>query len=295
VDLEIDHVHLSDDVAIVTIGGEIDVYTAPRIRETIISLIHSGHVRLVLDMTRTEMMDSTGLGVLVGGLKRCVAKDGLLVIVLGHADILRKFNITGLSRVVKIFDDLPAATAMALDPNSKWNDPPQAHEYTVGAGWFELRVYTPDPGTTKALEGAVFSLLETFDIVPYFKFPKNNYGVRESFIGLRQSAGPVSLSEQLEALHLTIEKYADHGDDLPISGPQRRPVTDLKTILNETTDTAVQIRTILLVKAKKSIIIQSFNADELQVLLFNNDIRNPARLFNAIQSRNRRRSQSKET
>jgi anti-sigma B factor antagonist len=294
--VEIDHEHLSDDAALVTIAGEIDVSTAPRVREIMISLVNSGHIRLVLDLTGTEWMDSTGIGVLVGGLKWCAAKDGLLVVVLGKADILQIFRSTGLSRVVKIFDDLPAATAMALDPSRKWNDPPQAHEYAAGAGWFELRIYTPDPATTEKLEGAALSLLDTFDIVPRFKFRGSaNRRMRESSMGIRESVGPVSLSEQLEAIQLLIEKHAENSTDVPANEPHDEPAANLMTILNATTSSTIHIKTILVVKSRSNILIQSFDATELGLLLLNNSIYEPTQLFNAIRSHNRRRTKSKKT
>jgi hypothetical protein len=58
-------------------------------------------------------------------------------------------------------------------------------------------------------------------------------------MGIRESAGPVSLSEQLEALHLLMEKYAENSTDLPASGPHDEPAANLMTILNETASSAM--------------------------------------------------------
>jgi anti-sigma B factor antagonist len=295
VELKIDHVHLSDDAALVTIAGEIDVATAPLVRATIIPLVDSGRIRLVLDMTGTRWMDSTGIGVLVSGLKRCVAKDGLLVVVLGKSDVLHIFRTTGLSRVVKIFDDLSAATAMALDPSRRWNDPPQAHEYLAGAGWFELQIFTPDPATTEALEGAALSLLDTFDIVPRFKFRGSaDQRLRESSMGIRESVGPISLSKQLEAIQLLIEKHAKSSTDVTANGPHDRPAANLVAVLNATTSSIIHIKTILVVKSKENILIQSFDATELGLLLLNNSMYRPTQLFDAIRSHNSRHSKTKK-
>jgi ABC-type transporter Mla MlaB component len=63
------------------LGGEIDVYTAPRLREAIVAAINAGHTQLVVDVEKVDFLDSTGLGVLVGALKKVRADGGTLDIV----------------------------------------------------------------------------------------------------------------------------------------------------------------------------------------------------------------------
>ena len=65
-DLKLDH-HTRDGIEVVDVEGEIDVYTAPRLRELLIELVNNGHYQLVVNMEKVEFLDSTGLGVLVGG------------------------------------------------------------------------------------------------------------------------------------------------------------------------------------------------------------------------------------
>jgi anti-sigma B factor antagonist len=67
---------------VVEVSGEIDVYTAPKLREALLSLVDSGTYRLIVDMSGVEFLDSTGLGVLVGGLKRVRAHDGAIDLVV---------------------------------------------------------------------------------------------------------------------------------------------------------------------------------------------------------------------
>ena len=67
-----------DGRTIVAVGGEIDVYTAPKLRDKITELVAAGIYDLVIDMEAVEFLDSTGLGVLVGGLKKVRAHDGSL-------------------------------------------------------------------------------------------------------------------------------------------------------------------------------------------------------------------------
>ena len=90
------------DRTVIEVGGEIDVYTAPKLRERIIELVDEGQYHLVVDLEKVEFLDSTGLGVLVGGLKRVRGHDGSLQLVCTQERLLKIFRITGLSKVFAI-------------------------------------------------------------------------------------------------------------------------------------------------------------------------------------------------
>src|SRR5690606_31224716 len=96
---------------IIAVGGEIDVYTAPRLREAIVAAIEDGHRRLIVDVEQVEFLDSTGLGVLVGALKRVRADGGSLDIVCTHERILKIFEITGLDKVFGLHRTVDAAVS----------------------------------------------------------------------------------------------------------------------------------------------------------------------------------------
>lgn len=97
------------DVVLVTIRGDVDVYTAPALREHLDRLIATGHRHLVLDLEQVPFMDSTGLGVLVGRLKLVRLQRGSLRVVCTVARILRVFDITGLNQVLSVYPDPEAA------------------------------------------------------------------------------------------------------------------------------------------------------------------------------------------
>ncbi len=99
------------DASLLSLRGEIDVYTAPRLRQAIIDLVEGGATRIVVDMEKVDFLDSTGLGVLVGGLKRVRVKDGSLSIVTTQDKILKIFDITGLNRVFAIHPSVDVAVA----------------------------------------------------------------------------------------------------------------------------------------------------------------------------------------
>jgi anti-sigma B factor antagonist len=96
---------------IVAVGGEIDVYTAPKLRDKITELVADGVYDIVIDMEEVEFLDSTGLGVLVGGLKKVRAHDGSLQLVCTQDRLLKIFRITGLAKVFVIHDSADSALA----------------------------------------------------------------------------------------------------------------------------------------------------------------------------------------
>ena len=94
---------------VVSVAGEIDVYTAPSLREQLAELDAQGVSDIVVDMSAVEFLDSTGLGVLVGGLKRARLRGGSLRLVSDQEKILKILRITGLIRVFEIHPDVRAA------------------------------------------------------------------------------------------------------------------------------------------------------------------------------------------
>lgn len=94
----------------VTVGGEVDVYTAPMLRDAISDLVADGSHDILVDMTSVDFLDSTGLGVLVGGLKKVRAHNGSLELVCRQERLLKIFRITGLAKVFAIHDSLDAAS-----------------------------------------------------------------------------------------------------------------------------------------------------------------------------------------
>ena len=97
------------DWTVLDVAGEVDVYTAPKLREQLIGLVGDGHHRIIVDMTKVDFLDSTGLGVLVGGLKRIRSHEGSLALVCNAERILKIFRITGLTKVFPIHDSLDDA------------------------------------------------------------------------------------------------------------------------------------------------------------------------------------------
>lgn len=101
------------DKTVVSVSGEIDVYTAPKLRERITALVADGHFHLVIDLTGVDFLDSTGLGVLVSGLRKVRLHDGSLSLVCTADRLLKVFKITGLEKVFAIHASEQGALADA--------------------------------------------------------------------------------------------------------------------------------------------------------------------------------------
>jgi len=110
VDLKLGH-YAKDGIEVIDVQGEIDMYTPPRLRELLIDLVSTGSYQLVVNLDKVGFLDSTGLGVLVGGLKRVRAHDGSLDLVCTQQRILKIFRITGLTEVFGIYETVDQAIA----------------------------------------------------------------------------------------------------------------------------------------------------------------------------------------
>ena len=93
---------LSDDAYVISLAGEVDLYTAPEFKQQLLEVIGQGGKEVVVDFTNTTFIDSTTLGVLVGGVKRLRSNDGQLSLVCSDRNITKIFEITGLDRVFTI-------------------------------------------------------------------------------------------------------------------------------------------------------------------------------------------------
>jgi anti-sigma B factor antagonist len=93
---------VDDNVAIIDLKGEVDLYTAPEFKQHLLKQIEGGVTQIIVDFSDTTFIDSTTLGVLVGGVKRLRPVGGQLVLVCSDRNIIKIFEITGLHRVFDI-------------------------------------------------------------------------------------------------------------------------------------------------------------------------------------------------
>jgi anti-sigma B factor antagonist len=89
--------------------GDLDGYTAPKLRDCLRRLMADGQYHIILDLTKVGFLDSTGLGVLVGGLRKVREHNGQLALVYNHERLNKMFQVTGLVKVFPIYSTVDEA------------------------------------------------------------------------------------------------------------------------------------------------------------------------------------------
>lgn len=95
--------------AVVSVNGEVDVYTAPTLRDQLTGLLDSGTKSVIVDMSQVGFCDSTGLGSLVAALNHAREKGGTLALVAAQDRVLKLLRITGLDQVFTLYPSVDDA------------------------------------------------------------------------------------------------------------------------------------------------------------------------------------------
>jgi anti-sigma B factor antagonist len=98
---------------VVEVIGDLDLATAPGLRQDVVGVLSAGARRLVIDLSPTDFVDSVGLGILVAVHKRVRVHDGELAIVCPDPRLRRLFVITDLDRVFRLVDTVDQAMGTA--------------------------------------------------------------------------------------------------------------------------------------------------------------------------------------
>jgi len=93
-----------NSLPVMELSGEIDVYSSRQLKQQMIAVIESGSKEMVVDLTDVVYLDSSALGVFIGGLKRMREVNGNILLVCPSERIRRVFEITGLDHIFDIYD-----------------------------------------------------------------------------------------------------------------------------------------------------------------------------------------------
>lgn len=108
-DFTVETARLADDTALIVLTGQVDLHTAPELRDELVGAIEDGALNVVVDLTGATFIDSMTLGVLLGAVKRLRPRGGRLRIVCADPNIRKIFEITLLDRVFSLYGTREAA------------------------------------------------------------------------------------------------------------------------------------------------------------------------------------------
>ena len=100
---------VGDDTHVVSVSGEVDLFTAPEFKQRVMAPIAAGIEHVIVDLTETKFIDSSSLGVLIGAHRRLKGRGGRLIVACDGEAIVKTFRITGLDGVFLLVDSVEAA------------------------------------------------------------------------------------------------------------------------------------------------------------------------------------------
>lgn len=115
---------LESGVVFLEFFGEVDVLASPKIKDVIISLVEKGQGKIIVSLEKVGYIDSSGLGVLLGALKKIREVNGHLCLVCNNPQIIKIFEITGLSNVFEIYKCCEEGVANLLSAPCVCEEPP---------------------------------------------------------------------------------------------------------------------------------------------------------------------------
>lgn len=104
-DLKID-VKREEDIPVIILAGEVDVYTYPQLKTTITDIIETGESDMIINLEGVKYIDSTGLGVLASGASKLAKINGFINIICSKPQIKKIFEVSGLTQAnFRMYDD----------------------------------------------------------------------------------------------------------------------------------------------------------------------------------------------
>ncbi len=108
--LRLDHdVRRVNDVPVLSVSGEIDIYTSPVFKQAVVNLVSEGNQHLVIDLSKVTFMDSSGFGTLLGATKRLRPGGGALYLAGANGTISRMLSLTRLDTIMQTYPTVDAA------------------------------------------------------------------------------------------------------------------------------------------------------------------------------------------
>ncbi len=100
---------IAPDTHVLSVSGEIDLFTAPEFKQRVMTPIVAGVEHVIVDLMDTKFVDSSSLGVLIGAHRRLKSRGGRLIVACDNEAIVKTFRVTGLDGVFRLVSSVEAA------------------------------------------------------------------------------------------------------------------------------------------------------------------------------------------
>lgn len=100
---------MTPGLRLLSVSGELDLFAAPELKQTIARALEGDTLDLIVDLTATDFIDSSGLSALILALKRARGRGGQLIVVDGGGSVSRTFQVAGLDQILTIVASREAA------------------------------------------------------------------------------------------------------------------------------------------------------------------------------------------
>lgn len=274
-DLSLGYHQVTEDITVVDISGELDVYTSPQLRNLIIRLIKEGSRRFVLAFDGAVPLDSTGLGVLVGALKRTVARrrgdeTTISIVAANNSFVMKSLRMVGFTRIFPIFRDLNSAIlSLYLEPfagamSSVGSDSSELGEWP----WFSARLFLPDSDAMVDAGNGFGDLIKSSGLKIVYESTGEDGSLREFILRVEDSSDGL-IREEIETLVYELFERKSGSIFDRSNGDRGLALTALKSALDSVSEFIVQFDSSVLVKTGDS--MTSYQLPRLQFLRYEAD------------------------
>jgi anti-sigma B factor antagonist len=273
---------------VITTIGIIDSYTAHNLSTVIIDLTAEKYIYFFVDMNRCDLIDTTGMGALIGALKKIHASDGSLTLICSQERILKVFRITGLNRVFCIHESANAALANHSSNPSRSTENQKILESDwdeISGNWLPVRIFLAESDGHREVQEAVTRLAEAMDVEVVYAFdPVVGSWYRELLARIKRSESLPSFEEQAASATRALNNQLTNKGQADIDSALAEAVSKLIASVGDR-DAVIQIGSIFFVQHSSVIAARNLTPGELLHLERNPVLlKNPAAALQHLQS-----------
>jgi anti-anti-sigma factor len=267
-DLKLQHYKPTEDITVIAVDGEIDVGSGVQLRAYYLKLLDQGSHRFILDLRETTLMDSTGLAVILGLIKRTLARRKSVELPVALIINARRINwiiqSTGLDQVLPECPDIDTAITLMYTARFLLGRQRRAERLSK-VDWFYSRIHVSNPGIADSIRSQLLALMDAFGIRLVYQIPSDTArSVCEIVVRISDNISSSSLAEQLTILYDVVRQHVHGSSGIKLGGPPDAAAAELITSLETVRKYIIQIGSVVLIKTNDGPSIRNLSDTELE-------------------------------